>query len=133
MSLDDWGRFGRVLLDGQGAAPQPIIAPAWLAFMRAPVASTPEYGGQLWLNRTGRANRPWLFPGAPADTVAARGHLTQIVAASPSRRAVVVRLGHTPDPDEPRIAAAVGRGARQRAYFPPAERGQRALNGVSVR
>jgi CubicO group peptidase (beta-lactamase class C family) len=109
MSLDDWGRFGTVLLDGRGARGAEIVSASWLAFLRTPAPVRAEYGGQLWLNRTGRRERPWLFPGAPADTVAARGHLTQIVAASPSRRAVVVRLGHTPDPEEPRVAAAVGR------------------------
>lgn len=100
MTLDDWGRMGTLLLDGRSRQGRPVIAPDWLAFLKAP-SGNPEYGGQTWLNRPGDPS-PTLFPGAgPATTAAMVGHLGQYVIASPDsgpgRGVVVVRLGHTPD------------------------------------
>src|SRR3546814_5110900 len=46
MTLDDWGRMGRLLLDGTGADGAQVIALDWLAFMKAPSPRDPEYGGQ---------------------------------------------------------------------------------------
>ncbi len=101
MTLDDWGRIGRLLLDGEGVEGAQAIAPEWLSFMKTPVSTNAEYGGQLWLNRAGGADRkPVLFPGkGPVDTVAAIGHLGQyvIAARTPERSVVVVRLGKTQD------------------------------------
>ena len=56
------------------------------------------YGAQLWLNHPEPAGeRRKLYPDLPADTVMARGHSFQIVAAIPSQDAVIVRLGWTPE------------------------------------
>ena len=105
MTLDDWGRFGTLLLDGGTA-----IAPEWLAFMKAPSPANPEYGGQTWLNRRGGggSDGPTLFPErGPATLVSANGHLGQRVFASPDsaggRGAVLVRLGNTPDSKNRRV------------------------------
>jgi len=114
MTLDDWGRVGGLLLDGKAASGDQVIAPEWLAFMKAPAPTNAEYGGQVWLNRPGGAGgKATLFPGkGPATAVAADGHLGQLVIASPDsasgRGLVVVRLGNTPDSRNPALMQALG-------------------------
>ncbi len=117
MTLPDWGRFGMLLLDGRGLAGTPVVAPAWLAFMKTPAATSPGYGGQTWLNRAAPGKRP-MFPGAPDTVASAEGHLGQHVTVSPDsgsgRGVVIVRLGNTPDtpvrPDTLLIARTLARG-----------------------
>lgn len=94
MTLDDWGRFGSLLIDGKAGTKQ-VIAPDWLDFMRRPAGTTGEYGGQTWLNRPARPGAQLMFPGAPQSTVSAEGHLGQHVTVVPEARLVVVRLGNT--------------------------------------
>ena len=111
MTLDDWGRMGTLLLDGRSRDGRPVIAPGWLAFLKAP-SGNPEYGGQTWLNRPGDPT-PALFPGTgPATAVAMVGHLGQYVIASPDsgpgRGVVVVRLGHTPDGERGPLVRTLG-------------------------
>lgn len=109
MSLDDWARFGKVLLDGKGEAKTPIIAPEWLKFMRAPSRQDNGYGGQIWLNRARpTGSEAALFPGhGPASLTSAIGHLGQYVIASPDQGLVLVRLGKTNDPDLGPVRAAL--------------------------
>jgi CubicO group peptidase (beta-lactamase class C family) len=85
MSLDDWGRMGRLLLDGKSKNGTQVIAPEWLAFLKTPSAAEPSYGGHVWLS--------------PKQLVSMRGHLGQLVLVGTreGRTAIVVRLGHTPD------------------------------------
>jgi CubicO group peptidase (beta-lactamase class C family) len=95
----DWARFG-LLYQNDGVLDRRRILPAsWVAFSRAPNGAEPQgtYGGQFWLNAGAGdgANRP--FKDCPRDLYAARGHNGQIVAIVPSRDAVIVRLGWTPD------------------------------------
>lgn len=103
MTLNDWGRLGMLLLDGRAADGRRVVDPRWLAFMKTPSPTNPEYGAQLWLNRPGGVDgRPTLFgTKGPATTVAADGHLGQLVIASPDsgpgRGLVVVRLGNSPE------------------------------------
>ena len=111
MTLGDWGRLGMLLLDGRSRDGRPVIAPDWLAFMKAP-SPNPEYGAQTWLNRAGDPS-PTLFPGTgPASAVSMVGHLGQYVIASPDsgpgRGVVVVRLGHTPDGDRGPLVRTLG-------------------------
>ncbi|MDB5696566.1 MAG: hypothetical protein JWN21_2109 [Sphingomonas bacterium] len=111
MTLDDWGRMGMLLLDGRSREGRAVIAPGWLAFLKAPSAN-PEYGGQTWLNRPG-SDAPVLFPGTgPATAVSMVGHLGQYVIASPDsgpgRGVVVVRLGHTPDGERGPLVRTLG-------------------------
>lgn len=110
MSLDDWGRFGKVLLDGRGDAATPIITPDWLAFLRAPSQRDGGYGGQIWLNRPRPAGSDAaLFPGqGPATLISAIGHLGQYVIASPDQGTVLVRLGKTNDPDLGPVRTGLG-------------------------
>jgi CubicO group peptidase (beta-lactamase class C family) len=101
MSLDDWGRFGQVLLTGKGVGSNTVIAPDWLAFLKTPSGTDAGYGGHVWLNRPRsgeNARYPALFPGKGPDSLfAAVGHLGQYVIVSPDQRLVVVRLGKTQD------------------------------------
>jgi CubicO group peptidase (beta-lactamase class C family) len=112
MSLDDFARFGQVLLAGKGPDGAQIVAPDWLQFMRAPSPTNAEYGGQTWLNRAGGAEKkPNLFPGKGPDTLySCIGHLGQFVIVSPDQDMVLVRLGKTEDasPDFPRLRSALG-------------------------
>ncbi len=115
MPLDDWARFGRLLLDGRGADGRQVIAPEWLAFMKSPSPADPIYGGQTWRNVSG--GEETLFPGkGPPGTVSAIGHLGQyVVAASapvapggPARTMILVRLGKTQDDQLPPVRARLG-------------------------
>lgn len=111
MTLDDYGRLGRVLLNGNGADGTQVIDPDWLAFLRAPSPRNGEYGGQTWLNRVGAEGTSELFPGKGADTLfSCIGHLGQFVIVSPDQDMVLVRLGKTDDasPDFPRLRERLG-------------------------
>lgn len=85
MSLDDWGRMGRLLLDGRGADGTQVISPDWLRFLKTPAQTRPDYGGHVWLSSRGLA--------------VMRGHLGQFVAvgARAGRSVILVRLGKTQD------------------------------------
>ncbi len=113
MSLDDWGRFGTILLSGKGEDGSPLITPEWMAFLRTPSVNDPGYGGHVWLNRPRskeNARYPALFPGKGPDTLySAVGHLGQYVIASPAQNLVLVRLGKTNDPKLAPVRAALGR------------------------
>lgn len=110
MTLDDWGRFGQLLLEGKGADGSQVIAPDWLAFLRTPSATEAQYGGHVWLNRPRTAGREAaLFPGkGPASAFAMVGHLGQYVIVSPEQGLVVVRLGRTDDGKLGPVRAALG-------------------------
>jgi CubicO group peptidase (beta-lactamase class C family) len=111
MSLDDWGRFGSVLLDGRGPGGVEIITPYWLRFLRTPAPTDGGYGGHLWLNRPRpKGSDPALFPGQGPPTLhAAIGHLGQYVIVSPDQKLVLVRLGKTQDDRLDTVRAALGR------------------------
>lgn len=118
MTLDDWGRMGKLLADGKGADGSQVIDPAWLSFMKTPIALNPEYGGQTWLNHPGGgdASGPTLFPGKGPDSLASMiGHLGQYVMAFHGRTRdgtlhsyVLVRLGKTQDNRLDPVRAALG-------------------------
>lgn len=109
MSLDDWGRFGRLLIDGRGPDGRQVIAPAWLDTLRRPAATAGHYGAQTWINRPRAPGRPVMYPGAPASTVSAEGHLSQHVVVVPEAKLVVVRLGNTRDDLVENDQKAIGR------------------------
>ena len=110
MTLDDWGRFGSVLLDGTSPGGR-IVDPEWLAFMKTPSPVNGQYGGQTWLNRPGLGD-PVLFPAKGLPTVAAAvGHLGQYVLADGApdgRSLIVVRLGKTQDGTRPGVMDRLG-------------------------
>ena len=112
MTLDDWGRFGSLLLEGRGADGSQVITPDWLTFLKTPSNTDPGYGGHFWLNRPRskeNAANPALFPGKGSDSAfAAVGHLGQYVIVSPEQRLVVVRLGKTNDDQLGPVRKALG-------------------------
>ncbi|MEQ1547667.1 MAG: serine hydrolase [Chakrabartia sp.] len=101
MSLDDWGRFGSLLLAGRGRDGAQVIAPDWLNFLKTPSDTDGGYGGHFWLNKPRPAGSdPALFPGRGPETLfSAIGHLGQWVIVSPDQGLVLVRLGKTNDGD----------------------------------
>jgi CubicO group peptidase (beta-lactamase class C family) len=111
LTLDDYGRWGQLLLQGKGIGRSQVIAPDWLNFMRAPSPTNPEYGGQTWLNRIGINGTSELFPGKGSDSVySCIGHLGQFVIVSPEQNLVLVRVGKTDDAsaDFSRLRDALG-------------------------
>ena len=111
MTLDDWGRFGSLLLAGKGPDGSQIIASDWLAFLRTPSTTNSQYGGHVWLNRAApKGQDPALFFGNGPDTLfACVGHLGQYVIVSPDQNMVLVRLGKTNDGDLEPVRLALGR------------------------
>ena len=96
----DWARYGLLHLNKGKAGGKQLLSQQWLDFAVAPTKAAPRpvYGAQLWLNHAepdGEHRK--LYPDLPEDTVMARGHSFQIVAAIPSQDAVIVRLGWTPE------------------------------------
>lgn len=111
MNLDDWGRFGTLLLAGKSVDGTQAIAPDWLRFMRSSSAHNQGYGGQLWLNKPQPAGEsPALFPGKGPDSLfSAIGHLGQWVIVSPEQNLVLVRLGKTNDDKLQPVRDALGK------------------------
>ena len=106
MTLDDWGRFGALMMAGKGADGGQVIAPGWLAFLRMPSPTNPGYGGHIWLNSfplTPHSGRP-----LPKTIYSANGHLGQWVITSPEQDMVLVRLGKTNDGDREPVKKALG-------------------------
>lgn len=96
----DWARYGLLHLNKGKAGGKQLLSQQWLDFAVTPTPAAPQpvYGAQLWLNvAEADGEHRKLFPDVPADTVMARGHNFQIVAAIPSQDAVIVRLGWTPE------------------------------------
>ena len=96
----DWARYGLLHLNKGKVGGKQLLSKQWLDFAVAPTKAAPRpvYGAQLWLNHAeAEGERRKLYPDLPADTVMARGHSFQIVAAIPSQDAVIVRLGWTPE------------------------------------
>lgn len=108
MTLDDWGRFGRLLVDGRGLGDAQVIAPEWLEFMRRPAPTVGDYGGQIWLNRPAAPGDRVMYPGAPQTAYAAEGHLGQHIVVVPEDKLVVVRLGNTLESNISGNHAAIG-------------------------
>ena len=96
----DWARYGLLHLNGGKVGGKQLLSREWLDFAVTPTKASPRpvYGAQLWLNHAGSGGEGRkLYPDLPEDTVMARGHSFQIVAAIPSQDAVIVRLGWTPE------------------------------------
>ncbi|MGQ2934240.1 MAG: serine hydrolase domain-containing protein [Sphingopyxis sp.] len=96
----DWARYGLLHLNQGRVGSKQLLSKQWLDFAVTPTKAAPRpvYGAQLWLNHAeAEGERRKLYPDLPEDTVMARGHSFQIVAAIPSQDAVIVRLGWTPE------------------------------------
>lgn len=93
--------FGQLILDG-GRAPNGsrIVSEARVRAMFTRSPTNPAYGQLWWLNGGAYAIRALarrtegpLIPAAPADLVAAFGHLDRKLYLSPSLKLIVVRMG----------------------------------------
>ena len=96
----DWARFGLLYLDDGVAGGKRLLSRDWVEFVKTPTPASlrPSYGGQFWLNQGDEAgDKRRVFKDLPTDTFMAMGHNHQIVAVIPSRDAVIVRLGWTPE------------------------------------
>ncbi|APE27569.1 Beta-lactamase class C and other penicillin binding proteins [Aurantiacibacter gangjinensis] len=92
----DWAKFGEFLRNGGSVAGAQIVPRGWIDFMRTPSPASPDYGGQLWLNRDSETGRDTLFAEQGPDTAfAAVGHLGQYIIVSPEQGLTLARLGKT--------------------------------------
>ena len=95
----DWARFGLLYLNDGVAGGKRVLSREWVAGVRHPsAAARPFYSGQLWLNQQDeKGPKSLYFKDLPNGAVMAMGHSGQMIMAIPSRNAVVVRLGWTPE------------------------------------
>jgi len=96
----EWARFGQLYLQGGSWRGRRVVPADWVDYARtpAPADERGRFGAHWWLNR-GPADTPSErpFPSLPRDLYRASGFEGQQVMVIPSRDAVVVRLGMTPD------------------------------------
>lgn len=96
----DWARLGLLYLNGGRAGDRRIVSQRWVDFARSAGGTTTSspYGAHFWLNtgEDGHGTKRFLAD-LPVDTYCAVGHNFQYVAIIPSRDAVIVRLGWTPE------------------------------------
>jgi CubicO group peptidase (beta-lactamase class C family) len=104
----DVAALGQLVLDGGRAMDgKPVVSEAGLRAMFARSTTNPSYGRLWWLNggaytirALGKRSDGPLIPAAPADLVAALGHLDRKLYVVPSQKLVVVRMGQAaPDKD----------------------------------
>jgi CubicO group peptidase (beta-lactamase class C family) len=96
----DWARFGLLHLQDGTWEGERVLPSGWVAYATTPTQAAPrgEYGAQWWLNAGAKgdpADRRW--PSLPTDAYDASGFEGQNVLVVPSRDAVIVRLGLSPD------------------------------------
>jgi CubicO group peptidase (beta-lactamase class C family) len=96
----DYAKLGLLYLRGGDWNGRRILAKNWTKFVSTPApASKGEYGGHFWLGPQplATAQDPELANSKdwPADEYSARGLFGQVISISPSKRLVVVILGHT--------------------------------------
>jgi CubicO group peptidase (beta-lactamase class C family) len=86
----NWARLGQLYLQEGVWNGERLLAEGWAEFVNtpAPAWDSPEYGGQVWLNRAGTE------PNLPADAFWFGGFGLQRVIVVPSLELVVVRMGH---------------------------------------
>lgn len=99
-STADWARLGQLMLDDGQWKGTPVLPAGWLDLATTRALAEGEgagYGAQTWLLGDPVGGSCRTYPGVPEDTIAMEGHWGQIIAAVPSRDAVIVRLGWTFD------------------------------------
>jgi CubicO group peptidase (beta-lactamase class C family) len=86
----NWARLGQLYLQDGVWDGERILAEGWADFVNSPAPAwdKPEYGGQVWLNRSGKE------PNLPEDAFWFGGYGLQRVIVVPSLELVVVRMGH---------------------------------------
>lgn len=96
----DWARLGQLYLQHGRWKGRQVVPSRWIEYATTPAPADDQghYGAHWWLNRGPRENpsaRP--FPSLPRGLYRASGFEGQQVMVVPSREAVIVRLGMTPD------------------------------------
>jgi CubicO group peptidase (beta-lactamase class C family) len=97
----DWARIGEVMRRDGMIGERRVFPAGWqrLAGNPPPIDDDQAsgYGAHVWLPGAERGSTCGPQHGLPADTLMMAGHWGQLVAAIPSREAVIVRLGMTMD------------------------------------
>ncbi len=97
----DWARFGDFLRSGGSARGVQVVPRGWVDFMHSESPRAPDYGAQLWLNRSSGTDRNVLIAEQGPDTAfAALGHGGQVMFVSPAQGLTVVRLGQGSDEEQ---------------------------------
>ncbi len=96
----DWARLGQLYLQNGRWKGRQVVPGTWVEYATTPAPADEQghYGAHWWLNRgppEDPSARP--FPSLPRDLYRAAGFEGQQVMVVPSREAVIVRLGMTPD------------------------------------
>ena len=96
----DLARFGQLFLQDGVWNGERILPEGWVEYSTTPTPKAPRgsYGAQFWLNAgepDDPSKRSW--PDVPTDAYWMSGFEGQSVTVVPSRKAVIVRLGRTPD------------------------------------
>ena len=88
----NWARLGMLYLHDGVWNGERLLPEGWTRFVSspAPAWSDSSYGGMVWVNAAG------AWPHLPRDAFAFRGAGGQDTYVIPSRRTVVVRMGHFP-------------------------------------
>jgi CubicO group peptidase (beta-lactamase class C family) len=112
----DWARVGQLILDGGQAGGVQVVPAAWIDAMKAPSATSPDYGLFLW--RVGDRSNPFVAdccsePALDPGMSFLAGLGQQRVYVIPEADAVVVRIGEEPDDwDDAVLPNAVVRAVR---------------------
>lgn len=108
MSARDYAKVGEFMRLRGRVGDRQLLSDRWIDFMTSPSSANPAYGGQLWLNRSGKDNP--LFPGETRPSLfGAVGDHGQYVIVSPDQKLTIVRLGVTKDDDLPALRHALAR------------------------
>ena len=93
-SARDWARLGQLMLNNGEINGRRIVSDTWVAHSTTPndTENNKAYGYQWWLNAGGLTLR---WPDLPAESYAAQGNRQQYLMVTPSKKAVIVRLGWT--------------------------------------
>lgn len=96
-SAKDWARYGLLYLNDGVAYGDRLLPEGWADYSRKPTPkSNGKYGAHFWLNANMEGSETKRrYPKLPADLYMCRGFQGQSVNIIPSRKAVIVRLGHT--------------------------------------
>lgn len=93
----DWARFGYLYSRGGVWDGRRILPEGWVDFSRTPnpAENNRVYGAQFWINADPiEQSSQWKpLPGAPTSVFLAEGAGFQMVAISPTKDLVAVRLG----------------------------------------
>ena len=93
-----WARLGQLYLQDGVWEGERLLPEGWTDWVREITpGSDNKYGAGLWLNHAAESTGELFWSGAPESMYFMAGVLGQFVFISPSKNAVVVRLGVSPD------------------------------------